>query len=156
MNAEKRLEYLATVLDYAGSIQMMKLDGKDTPIVRINSNDPVRAGMFAKEFGGELNHHKSGMHVFRRSHGHAVEIVRRVRPFLLLSAEIADRVLAWTPVKPRGPATPIMVPCPNACGRMKTYRAKHCLQCYLDAERKKRGAYQPVPNSPNVTVHRIR
>lgn len=130
-----RLRYLAAVLDYNDSIRMKMQRGVLVPMISVHHSDYRHASIFRLTFGGNLIERKSGF-VFQRSHGQAVEVVRKVRPHLILNYKIADQVLEWKPLRPPVHVKVVKVPCPIQCGNMMTPGSKSCLPCF-DASNKK-------------------
>ncbi len=165
-----RLAYLAGVLDYNNSILMRKVRGREVPFIHVSNTGHRHVYLLAKTFGGEVVARTNGLRVFQRSHTSAVEIVRKIRPYILINQKEADRVLDWVPAIPkRKIPKPSVVPCPKGCGGTMKRTSKMCLACFSESEQRIAAQYKPVPGksltmvgtgevtqTPNGVIHRLR
>lgn len=169
MSDPARLAYLAGALDYNNSIRMIGRRHKFVPMIHIANTDRAHIQLFAKTFGGEFRARANGLFVFQRSHMMAVEIVRKIRPYILLNAVAADNVLDWgqVPQKVVDDAPKyIKVACPKGCGNMMAPGSTMCLPCWTSVQEQRSQQSAPVKgtptrygttiNTPNGRIHRMR
>lgn len=128
------LRYVAAVLDYNQHIRMSSRFGRGVPIISVANRNLYAASLFIQAFGGYLSGRANGLHVFQRSHGQAVEVVRKIRPYLVVSQNIADQVLEWRPAARKKQTTP-KTPCPTCPGLM-VVGSMSCADCYKKSARR--------------------
>lgn len=130
-----RLAYLAGALDYNNSIRMAKRRGVLVPMISVTNTNRAHIWQLVMTFGGPMAQRANGFYVFQRSHSRAVDVVRKIRPYIRLNQKVADQILEWLPEAPKPKPQAPKVPCPNDCGRQMTPGSITCQQCYVNSVR---------------------
>ena len=148
----QRLVYLAAVLDYNGSIGMKSVRKRLIPYISVHTSNAEAAEMLIKAFGGRLSRRKSGVYVFQRSYAGAADVVRLIRPYLVLITTIADQVLDWMPADKDQRLRNLKTPCPY-CTKPMTAGSKVCFECFKASDQKV--LYKPA-HIPEPAAHKTR
>jgi hypothetical protein len=112
------------------------------PVIRLYSRDHKYLEIFPKVFGGEVRRWANKVSVYQRYRQDAVQLVKEIRPYLILNTKIADEVLLWQG-RPYRVGASKKVPCPMNCGRMMRRDANSCYACYVGTLRASR-AEKPI------------
>ena len=133
MTDPARMAYLGGVLDYNNSIRMVRRRNRIVPMIHVANNDRAHIRLLTMTFGGEINVRKNGMFTFQRSHSRAVDVIRKIRPYLFLNVETADQALEWDDAivfsTRKTKARPEKIPCSRCDGTM-TPGSTMCKACY--------------------------
>ena len=139
MTDPARMAYLGGVLDYNNSIRMVKRRNRIVPMIHVANNDRAHIRLLTMTFGGGINVRRDGKFTFQRSHSRAVDVIRKIRPYLFLNADVADQAIEWDEAivsaivfTPRNAKKrPDKIPCSKCDGTM-TLGYNMCQICYLN------------------------
>jgi hypothetical protein len=101
------LSYLAGILDASGYMGLKVSRQRTHPVIEITG---PAAEMFATKFGGNRLY-------WSRSCAEAQRVLKQLRPYMILRAGLADRLLLWKPMR-RGGRVPKSSPSLHSLGGM--------------------------------------
>lgn len=107
------LLYLAGIMDVTGQMNMKLQRGVRRPMIDLHG---PAARIFAEEFGGNPVR-------WNKSCTKAQEILRQLRPFMVVRGKVADELLGWKPIVRKSKVrrrveVPKILQRPNSLGAM--------------------------------------
>lgn len=97
------LDYLAGILDVRGQLIIQDDgQGRRIPVMEVRSNEPELLQILADALGGKVTYYPARRwYYWKRTSLKCQEVLRLLRPFLIVRAAQADRMLS-IPIKGRG------------------------------------------------------